>query len=94
MKNIKTFSRAVRQEISRISLSIKQMEFRILRLRGFLKRKLRSKIMELKRIKDAIIYRLSELTAEARLHLPTMQSIRDDIASLHERSRQLKKQHL
>jgi DNA repair ATPase RecN len=94
MKSIKSFSRSVRQEINRISVSLKQMEFKILRMRGFLKRKLREEIMELKRIKDAIMHRLSELTDEARLHQPIMQSIRDDIALLHERCRQLKTQHL
>lgn len=94
MSNLKAFSRSVRQEINRISMSLKQMEFKILRMRGFLKRKLREEIMELRRMKDAIMHRLSELTAEARLHLPTMQSIRDDIALLHERCRQLKTQHL
>lgn len=94
MKRIKSFSRFVRQEINRISMSLKQMEFRILRMRGFLKRKLREEIQELRRMKDAILHRLSELTAEARLHLPTMQSIRDDITLLHERCRQLKAQHL
>jgi hypothetical protein len=94
MSNLKAFSRSVRQEINRISMSLKQMEFRILRMRGFLKRKLREEIMELRRMKDAIMHRLSELTAEARLNLPTVQSIRDDIALLHERCRQLKTQHL
>lgn len=94
MKCIKSFSRSVRQEMSRISTTLKQMEFRILRMRGLLKRKLREELQELKRMRDAILYRLSELTAEARLHLPTMQSIRDDIALLHERCRQMKAQHL
>jgi|GEM_PF-1837576 len=94
MKCIKSFSRSVRQEINRISMTLKQMEFRILRMRGLLKRKLREEIQELKRMKDAILYRLSQLTAEAQMHLPTMQSIRDDIAMLYERCRQLKTQHL
>lgn len=94
MKCIKSFSRSVRQEINRISMTLKQMEFRILRMRGFLKRRLREEIQELKRMRDAILHKLSVLTAEARLHLPTMQSIRDDIALLHERCRQLKTQHL
>lgn len=53
MKCVKSFSRSVRQEINRISVSLKQMEFRILRMRGFLKRKLREEIQELKRMKDA-----------------------------------------
>lgn len=94
MSSMKHFTRSVRQEINRISMTIKQMEFRITRFRGFLRRKLREEIQELRRMKDAIMHRLSELTAEARLHLPTMQSIRDDIAMLHERCRQLKTQHL
>ena len=94
MSTLKAFSRSVRQEINRISMSLKQMEFKILRIRGFLKRKLREEIQELRRMKDAIMHRLSELTAEARLHIPTMQSIRDDIALLHERCRKLKTQHL
>lgn len=94
MRNLKSFSRAVRQEINRISITLKQMEFRILRMRGFLKRKLREEIQELKRMRDAILHKLSVLTAEARLHLPTMQSIREDIALLHERCRQLRAQHL
>jgi uncharacterized coiled-coil DUF342 family protein len=94
MKGIKSFSRYVRQEINRISISLKQMEFRILRMRGFLKRKLREEIQELKRMRDAILHKLSQLTAEARLHVPTMQSIREDIALLHERCRGLKTQHL
>lgn len=94
MQCVKSFSRSVRQEINRISMSLKQMEFRILRMRGFLKRKLREEIQELKRMRSAILHRLSQLTAEARLHLPTMQSIRDDIALLHDRCRQLKTQHL
>ena len=94
MSSMKHFTRSVRQEINRISMTIKQMEFRITRFRGFLKRKLREEIQELRRMKDAIMHRLSELTAEARLHLPTMQSIRDDIALLHERCRQLKTRHL
>ena len=94
MKCVKTFNRYVRQEINRISMSLKQMEFRILRMRGFLRRKLREEIQELKRMKDAILQRVSELTAEARLHLPTMHSIREDIALLHNRCRQLKTQHL
>lgn len=94
MKCIKSFSRSVRQEINRISMTLKQMEFRILRMRGFLKRKLREEIQELKRMRDAILHKLSQLTSEARLHLPTMQSIRDDIALLHERCRGLKTQHL
>jgi len=94
MKCIKSFNRYVRQEINRISITLKQMEFRILRIRGFLKRKLREEIQELKRMKDAILNRLSQLTTEAKLHLPTMQSIRDDIALLHERCRGLKTQHL
>lgn len=94
MKCIKSFSRSVRQEINRISMTLKQMEFRILRMRGFLKRKLREEIQELKRMRDAILHKLSQLTAETRLHLPTMQSIREDIAMLHERCRGLKTQHL
>lgn len=94
MRSIKHFSRSVRQEINRISLMLKQMEFRILRMRGFIKRRLREEIMELKRMKDAIIHKLSALTAETRLHLLTMQSIREDIALLHERCRQIKTQHL
>lgn len=94
MSSMKHFTRSVRQEINRISVVIKQMEFRITRVRGFLRRKLREEIQELRRMKDAILHRLSELTAETRLHLPTMQSIRDDIALLHERCRQLKTQHL
>jgi len=94
MKPIKSFSRYVRQEINRISTALKQMEFRILRMRGFLRRKLREEIQELKRMKDAILHRLSTLTAQAQLHQPTMQAIRDDIALLHERCRQLKMQHL
>ena len=94
MKCLKSFSRSVRQEINRISMSLKQMEFRILRMRGFLKRRLREEIQELKRMKDAILHKLSLLTAEARLHLPTMQSIRDDIAMLHARCRAIKTQHL
>lgn len=94
MKCVKSFSRSVRQEINRISMALKQIEFRSLRMRAFLKRKLRVEIQELKRIKDAILHKLSALTSEARLHPPTMQSIRDDIALLHERCRQLKAQHL
>ena len=94
MKYIKSFSRSVRQEINRISTVLKQMEFRILHMRGFLKRKFREEIQKLKRMKDAIMRRLSQLTDETRLHLPTMQSIRDDIVLLHERCRQLKTQHL
>ncbi len=90
MKCVKSFRRSVRQEINRISISLKQMEFRMLRMRGFLKRKLRKEIQDLKRMKDAILHKLSKLTKEARLHLPTMQSIRDDIALLQERCRQLK----
>lgn len=94
MKCIKSFSRSVRQEINRISMTLKQMEYRILRMRGFLRRKLRGEIQELRRMKDAILHKLSELTSETSLHLPTMQSIRDDIALLHERCRQLRTQHL
>lgn len=94
MKSLKLFSRAVRQELSRISVTIKQMEFKILRLKGLLKRKLREEIQELRRMRDAIMHRLSELTAEACLHLPTMESIRADIALLHERCRQLKAQRI
>ncbi len=94
MKNLKSFSRAVRQELSRISVTIKQMEFRIMRFKGFLRRKLREEIQELRRMRDAIMCRLSELTAEPRLHLPAMQSIRADIAMLHARCRAIKTQHL
>lgn len=94
MRSLKSFSRAVRQELSRISRTIKQMEFKVMRFKGFIKRKLREEIQELRRMRDAIMHRLTELTAEARMHLPTMQSIRDDIALLHERCRQLKTQHL
>lgn len=94
MRSMKHFSRSVRQEINCISLMLKQMEFRILRMRGLIKRRLREEIMELKRMKDAIIRKLSALTAETRLHLPTMQSIREDIALLHEHCRQIKTQHL
>lgn len=94
MKCIRSFSRSVRQEINRISMSLKQIEFRMLRVRGFIKRKLREEIQELKRIKSAILHKLATLTAESRLHLPTMQSIRDDIAQLHARCRQLKDNHL
>lgn len=94
MSSIKHFTRSVRQEINRISMSLKQMEFRILRVKGFLKRKLREEIQELKRMKDAILNRLLELTTETRMHLPTMQSIREDIALLHERCRGLKTQRL
>lgn len=94
MKSVKHFNRFVRQEVNRISTTIKQMEFRILRLRGFLRRKLREEIQELRRMKDAILHRLSELTVKAQAHIPTMQSIRDDIDLLHERCRQLKAQHL
>lgn len=94
MRSMKHFSRSVRQEINRISLMLKQMEFRVLRMRGFIKRRLREEIMELKRMKDAIIHKLSALTADTRLHLPTMQSIREDIALLQERCRQIKTQHL
>lgn len=93
MKCVKSFTRSVRQEINRISMSLKQMEFRILRMRGFLKRKLRGEIQELKRMRDSILSRLSELTAEAQLHLPSIESIRHDIALLHDRCRQLKAQH-
>lgn len=94
MSNLKAFSRSVRQQINRISVSLKQMEFKILRMRGFLKKKLREEIMELKRMKDAIMHRLSALTAESTLHLEVMQSIKDDIAILHQRCRQLKTQRL
>lgn len=94
MRSIKHFNRSVRQEINRISLALKQMEFRILRMRGFLKRELREEIKTLKRMRDAVLHKLSQLTAEARLHLPIMQSIREDIALLHERCRLLKAEHL
>ena len=94
MRNLKLFSRAVRQELSRISVAIKQMEFKVMRFKGFLRRKLREEVQELRRMRDSIMHRLSELTAEARLHLPTMQSIRDDMALLQVRCRQLKTQHL
>lgn len=94
MNNIKSFNRFVRQEINRISTAIKQMEFRILRLRGYLRRRLREEILELRRMKDAILHRLSALTAGAKLQQPAMQAIRDDIALLHARCRQLKTQHL
>lgn len=93
MTAIKTFSRAVRQELGRIAMTIKQMEFKVLRLRSVVKKRLREEIQELKRMKDAIMHRLSELTAEAMLHLPTMQSIREDIALLHDRCRQCKSQY-
>lgn len=93
MSKTKHFIRSVRQEISRISVSLKQMEFQVLKTPGFLKRKLRKQIRELKRMKDAIIRRLAKLSAEAQLHLPTMQVIREEIQQLHERCRQLKAQH-
>jgi hypothetical protein len=91
MKNIKSFSRAVRQEISRISITIKQMEFKIMRFKGFLKHKLREEVQELRRMRDTILHRLSQLTTETR---PAMQYIRNDIALLHERCRRFKTQHL
>ena len=94
MSKLKTFVRAVRQELGRISLSIKQMEFKILRIQGASRKYLREELMELKRIKEAIAARLSKLTKEARLHAPTMESIREDIAMLHDRCRTLKTQHL
>lgn len=94
MKSIKSFSRSVRQEINRISMTLKQMEFRVLRLRGFLKRKLRVEIQDLKRLRAAILSKLAKLNDEARAHVPTMQAIREDIALLHERCRHLKAQHL
>lgn len=94
MYNIKHFSRSIRQEINRISIQLKQMEFRILRLRGLLKKKLREQIMELKRMKDAIVYKISKLTNETVADLSVMQSIRSDIDVLHERCRQLKMQRI
>jgi len=94
MKCKKRFRRSVQQEVYRISMSLKQLEFRIVKMRGFLKRDLREEMQELKRMKDAILFKLSELTAGARLQLPTMQSIREDIAILHDRCRQLKTQRL
>lgn len=94
MRNLKSFTRAVRQELNRISLTIKQMEFKVMRFKGLLRRKLREEIQELRRLRDAIMHRLSELSVEGRVHIPAMQSIREDIALLQERCRQLKIQHL
>lgn len=94
MKNLKVFSRAVRQEIARISISLKQLEFRILRVRGSFKKKLREELQEIKRMKEAVLNRLYSLTEEARLHVPTMQEIRGDIDTLHTRCRLLKSQHI
>jgi hypothetical protein len=93
MSNIKSFSRSVRQELNRISMQIKQLDFKIIRLRGFLKKRLRQEVQELKRMKDAILHKLSKLTKETRLHLPTMQEIRNDIEMLNNSCRQFKIQH-
>ena len=46
MSNIKSFSRSVRQELSRIAMQIKQLDFKIIRLSGFLKKRLRNEIQE------------------------------------------------
>jgi hypothetical protein len=90
---IKLFARTVRQEINRISVSLKQMEFKILRMRGWIKNKLREDIQELKRTKDAILQRLYVLTAQKGPDELYMQAIRADIAMLHDRCRQLKTQY-
>lgn len=90
MKCVKRFSRSVRQEINRISMSLKQMEFRMLRMRGFLRRKLREEIQTLKRMRDAILHQLSSLSPDAGLQPATMQAIRDDIARLHASCRQVR----
>ena len=92
MKSIKNFRRFARKEISRISMAIKQIEFRIMRFHGFLKRKLREELRELRRRRDAILQRLLELRHDT--HSPAMQAIRVDIAALQERCRNLKTQYL
>lgn len=94
MKPIKHFTRSIRQEIHRISTTIKQMEFQVMGLRGYLKRKLRTEIQKLRRMRDAILHKLSKLKAEADIPAHIMQSIRDEIALLNARCRQLRAQHL
>ncbi len=92
MSNIKKFSRAARQEINRISISLKQLEFKILQLRGFLKKKLRKEIQELKRMKDNIIQKLYHLNNKSQLNTPAIQLIRQDIGILNERCQYMKTQ--
>lgn len=94
MKSVKRFHRFVRQEMYRISIMLKQMEFRTMRLRGMLRRKMREQIMELRRMRDAILHRLSVLTGQGVAPEPAMQAIRDDITLLQQRCRALRLKHL
>lgn len=93
MSNIKSFSRSVRRELNRISMQIKQLDFKIIRIRGFLKKRLRQEIQELKRMKDLILHKLSRLTKETGMNSPIMQEIRQDIEMLNSACRQFKTQH-
>jgi hypothetical protein len=93
MKNFKRFSRAVKQEITRVSLTIKQIEFRLAKLPGYVRKKAREELMELKRIKDAIARKAGDMRNKDAQHHAVIHSIREDITLLHQRCRQLKTQH-
>jgi hypothetical protein len=93
MKRNKLFNRSMRQDLTRLSMFIKQLEFRELKLRGFLKLKLRKEVRELKHLRDTILHRISGLTTQAGLQPLAMQLIREDIRNLRERCRTLKAQH-
>jgi hypothetical protein len=94
MKSINKSRRFIRKEVNRIAMAIKQIEFRIMRFHGFVKRKLREELKELRRMKDAILRRLAELTYDVNINSPAMQEIRADITTLHERCGNLKAKYL
>ena len=92
MNDMKPVRRSLKQEISRISLAIKQVEFRLLRVRNFLRRRLRHEVLELKRLRDSLTKRILALSDGMRLQEPNMEAIRIDIVNLQERCRQIRLQ--
>lgn len=94
MRNFKGFSRAVRQEIGRLSTLIKQMEFKMTRLPSYVKKRTREELMELKRLKEAVARKATDMRNKGKQHPAVIQSVREEIAILHQRCRQLRMQRL
>ncbi|MBN8531813.1 MAG: hypothetical protein J0L97_08160 [Alphaproteobacteria bacterium] len=94
LHNRHMFRRAIRRELGRISIAIKQLEFRLQPLKGGVRKRLREEVNDLKRMKDAIVQRLRRMGREAERHLPTAQLLREEISRLQMRCQQLKAQDL
>lgn len=93
MPTTKSFSAMVRQDMTRLALLMKQLEFRLPRQRGRLKRRLRAELAQLKRMKAAIASRLTTRPAAPDSARPMMESVRADLARLQTRVRQLRDEH-